>query len=83
MGFIVLLAGGNPGAVFALAAYVWAWTFLKNFFGITTIGALFSNNLVVGIILFVVYLVIGYLIGLVAFVFGLFRYIMLKLVYKY
>lgn len=40
---------------------------MKNWFGITTIGALFSGNVVIGVILFIAYLVIGYFIGLIVF----------------
>lgn len=80
-GFIAMAFGSSGSAIIAIAAYVWAWTFLKNWFGITTIGALFSGNVVIGVILFMVYLVIGYFIGLIVFLLGLIRYIQLKLMY--
>lgn len=82
VGFVVMAFGSNGGLVIAIAAYVWAWTFMKNWFGITTIGALFSGNIVIGVILFFVYLVIGYFIGLMVFLLGLVRYIQLKVIYK-
>ena len=80
-GIVVLSAGGSSrgSAVIALAAYVWAWTFLKNWLGITTLGALFSGNIAIGVILFCVYLVLGYVIGLATFALGLIRYIQLKI----
>lgn len=81
LGFIAMAFGSSGSAIIAIAAYVWAWTFLKNWFGITTIGALFSGNVVIGVILFMVYLVIGYFIGLIVFLLGLIRYIQLKLMY--
>ena len=82
-GFIAMAFGGGTGsAVIAIAAYVWAWTFMKNWFGLTTLGALFSGNVVMGVILFVVYLVIGYVIGLITFVLGLIRYIQLVVTMK-
>lgn len=82
IGIIAMVFGSGGGTIIALAAYVWAWTFMKNWFGITTIGALFSGNVVIGVILFVAYLVIGYFIGLIVFLFGLIRYIQLKLMYN-
>lgn len=82
IGFIAMAFGSSGSAVIAIAAYVWAWSFLKNWFGITTIGALFSGNVVLGVILVLAYLVIGYFIGLLTFLLGLIRYIQLKLVYK-
>ena len=81
IGFLAMAFGNIGSAVIVIAAYVWAWTFLKNWFGITTIGALFSGNIVIGVILFIAYLVIGYFIGLIVFLLGLIRYIQLKLMY--
>lgn len=81
LGFIAMVFGSGNSAIIAIAAYVWAWTFLKNWLGITTIGALFSGNVVVGVILFIAYLVIGYFIGLIVFLLGLIRYIQLKFMY--
>lgn len=80
IGFIAMVLGSSGSAIIAIAAYVWAWTFLKNWFGITTIGALFSGNVVVGVILVLVYLVIGYIVGIITFLLGLIRYIQLKLI---
>lgn len=71
LGFIAMALGSKGNAIIAIAAYVWAWTFLKNWFGFTTIGALFSGNIVIGVILFVIYLVVGYFIGLFTFSLGL------------
>lgn len=82
-GFLAMAFGGGSGSgVIAIAAYVWAWTFLKNWFGFTTLGALFSGNIVIGVILFVVYLVVGYFIGLLTFLLGLIRYIHLVVITK-
>ena len=82
LGFIALALGSKGNAIIAIAAYVWAWTFLKNWFGLTTFGALFSGNILIGLILFVVYLVVGYFIGLFTFLLGLSRYIQLKISYR-
>lgn len=81
IGFIAMAFGSSGSAVIAIAAYVWAWTFMKNWLGITTFGALFSGNIVIGVILFIAYLVIGYFIGLIVFLLGLIRYIQLKFMY--
>lgn len=81
IGFIAMAFGSGGSAIIAIAAYIWAWSFLKKWFGITTLGALFSGNVVIGVILFVLYLAIGYFIGLIVFLLGLIRYIQLKLMY--
>lgn len=65
-----------------IAAYVWGWNFLKNWFGFTTIGAFFSGNIAIGVVLFVVYLIVGYVIGLIMFLLGAVRYIQLRLMFK-
>lgn len=82
IGLLGIALGANTGLVMVIAAYVWAWDFMKRWFGATTIGALFSGNVVIGVIIAVAYLCIGYIIGLVVFLFGFIRYIQLKFVYK-
>lgn len=77
---VVLIIGSivtEGTAAIALASYVWAWTFLRNWLGFTTFGAIFSGNVVVGVLILVAYLLIGYVIGLIVFVLGLGRYIQL------
>lgn len=61
-------------------SYVWAGTFLKRWFGITTIGAIFSRNIVIAVLLFVAYLVVGYIIGLITFIIGMIRYIQIRII---
>ena len=74
----MIFLGDGASLLIAFAAYVWGWTFLKRWFGWTTIGAFFSRNIVVGVIIFVAYLIIGYIVGIVTFLIGLIRYIQLK-----
>lgn len=78
IGCISLVFDSSGSALIAIAAYVWAWNFMKKWFGITTIGALFSGNIVVGVIMFFVYLFVGYFIGLATFLLALIRYIQLR-----
>ncbi len=79
LGFIASAFNGDAIGIIIIPAYIWAWTFLKNWFGLTTIGALFSGNVVIGVILFFVYLIVGCFIGLLTFLLGLIRYIQLKI----
>ena len=76
------LFGGSGDWIIVIAAYVWGWNFLKNWFGFTTIGAFFSGNIAIGVVLFVGYLIIGYVIGLITFLLGAVRYIQLRLLFK-
>lgn len=72
---VIGLICGNMLA--ALAAYVWAWSFMRNWFGFTTLGAIFSGSVLIGILMILLYLTLGYFIGLVIFVLGFIRYIYL------
>lgn len=82
VGLLAMLFGGSGDWIIVIAAYVWGWNFLKNWFGFTTIGAFFSGNIAIGVVLFVGYLIIGYVIGLIMFLLGAVRYIQLRLLFK-
>lgn len=58
--------------------FVWGWGVVKSLFGITTIAAVFSGNVVVGMILFVLYMIAAYFAGIVFAFLGVGRWIYLK-----
>ena len=72
VGLLAMLFGGSCDWIIVL----------KNWFGFTTIGAFFSGNIAIGVVLFVGYLIIGYVIGLITFLLGAVRYIQLRLLFK-
>ena len=77
---IMLLHIPNSAAIIGLVMLlVWGWGAVKKLFGITTIAALIANNLVVGVILFVVYLIVAYLVGVFFAFIGTGRYLYLKI----
>ncbi len=53
----------------------------KGLFGITAIGAIFSGNVVIGVVLFVVYLTLAYFLGIIFAFIGTIRYIYLRIKY--
>lgn len=57
--------------------FVWGWPALKKMFGITIIGILLTWNIVFGIVLFVFYLIIAYLVGILLSVIGVLRFLWL------
>ena len=61
--------------------FVWGWPVLKKFFGITAVGAIFSGNAVIGIVLFVIYGLASYFLGIVFAFIGTARYIYLRVKY--
>ena len=54
------------------------WIFFSRFLGVATLGVLFSNNVVLGVIVFVLYVFIGWLAGLVISVIGFCRFMTLR-----
>lgn len=65
------------GAIFVIDLLIFGWAIMRGLFGITSLGILFSNNVVIGVILFVLYVLLGYFGGLVAAVIGLCRFLVL------
>lgn len=58
--------------------FVWGWPVVKNLFGITTIGAIFSDNPVIAAVLFFLYLFLSIFAGVIFAFLGLGRWIYLK-----
>ena len=56
---------------------VFGWAILRGFFGVVSLGVLFSNNVVLGVIIFVLYITLGYFGGLIVAVIGLCRFLVL------
>lgn len=66
--------------IFALVMlFVWGWNVVKALFGFATIGAIFSGNAVFGCVIFLFYIIVAYLAGIVFAAIGTGRYIYLKI----
>lgn len=61
----------------AIVMLVFGWAILRGYFGVASLGALFSNNVVLGVIIFVLYILLGYIVGLIVAVIGLSRFLVL------
>lgn len=70
------------GLIGAVMLFIWGWNVVKNWFGITTLGAIFSGNIVIGVVLFLIYLIIAYLVGVFFAFLGVGRWIYLKMKYR-
>ncbi len=70
-----LAAIGTP--LFAIVMLIFGKALLKGLFGIASFGVLFSNNVVLGVIVLILYLTVGYFGGLVVAVIGLCRFLTL------
>lgn len=61
----------------AIVMLVFGWAILRGYFGVASLGVLFSNNVVLGVIIFVLYITLGYIGGLIVAVIGLCRFLVL------
>lgn len=64
-------------AVCVITLLMFGWAIMRGLFGIATLGVLFSRNVVVGVIIFVLYILLGYIGGLVVAVIGLCRFLVI------
>ena len=64
--------------LFALVMlFVWGWPVVKALFGIATVGALFTGNVILGSCIFFLYVLLSYIVGLIFAFVGTGRYIYL------
>lgn len=69
--------GGLGSGICVIVVLIFGWSIMRVVFGFATVGALFSGNVVLGIVIFVIFLVIGYLGGFVVACIGLCRFFVL------
>jgi len=69
--------GSIFGGLLAVIAWMWAWGFMRTWFGWTSFFAIFTGNLIFGILIFVLYITLGYILGLFGFLLGTGRFIYL------
>lgn len=73
--------GGTIGefgsGICVIVLLVFGWAIMRELFGYATIGALFSGNVAIGTVIFVVFILLGYLGGFVVAAIGLCRFFIL------
>lgn len=65
-------------AMIAVIFLMWGWRVLMAVSGINKLSALFDYNIAVIVIIFILWLMVGYLAGMVCFLLGISRLIWLK-----
>lgn len=85
--FVIALVASafTPNALSLIALvmlFIWGWGVVKNWFGVTSLGALFSGNVVIGVVLFMAYLIAAYLVGIIFAILGVGRWIYLRIKYR-
>ena len=76
-GFVDIISG-ITGLGLIVIFFIWGWNVIKGLFGITTIGAIFSGKVVFGVVIFVFYVLLSYLAGLIFLFVGTLRYLYLQ-----
>ena len=75
---LMLFLSGIGGAIFSLIMmFVWGWGAVKALFGVTSVGVIFSGNVVFGVVIFVLYVMVAYLAGIFCALLGVGRFIYL------
>lgn len=85
LGLLLQLFGLSIGGIlirfgtilFAIVMLIFGWAIMRGLFGVATLGVLFSNNIVLGVIICILYITLGYFGGLVVAVIGLCRFLVL------
>ncbi len=65
------------GLIFVIDLFIFGWAIMKGLFGVASQGNKLYHNVVVGVGIFIFYIMVGYFGGLVAAVIGLCRFLML------
>lgn len=64
-------------AICVIVLLVFGWAIIRGIFGFVTVGALFSLNIVVGVVALILFVSIGYIGGFFVAVIGVCRYLIL------
>ena len=69
--------GDASDVFYVILALMFGWRFLKSMFGFASFGAIFSGNIVFGVVIMVVYFLLSIVLGLITLVLGIGRFIYL------
>ncbi len=69
--------GGLGGGICIIVLFIFGWAIMKSLLGVATMGALFSKNVVIGVVILVLFVMVGYFGGFVVAFIGLCRFLVL------
>lgn len=75
--FLATAGASIAETLYVVLALMFGWRFLKSLFGFATFGAIFSGNIIFGVVIMVLYLTLSLLLGLIVLFLGIGRYIYL------
>lgn len=71
------IVGGLGGGICVIVLLLFGWTIMRGLFGFVSVGSIFSGNVVIGVVIFVLFITIGYFGGFVVAFIGLCRFLVL------
>ncbi|HIT25296.1 MAG TPA: hypothetical protein IAC27_04560 [Candidatus Enterenecus avicola] len=71
--------GSIGGIALLVAMFMWGFGAIKRLMGIGTVGAIFSGNVVFGVVIFVMCVIVAYFVSLIVAFIGIGRYIYLRI----
>lgn len=75
--FVAEACVGIAELFYVILALMFGWRFLKSMFGFASFGAIFSGNIVFGVVIMVMYFLLSIVLGLITLVLGIGRFIYL------
>ena len=72
------ILGGIGGIALFVALFLWGFGAIRTLIGFGSIGAIFSGNVVLGVVIFMFCVVAAYFISIFIALIGLYRYIYLR-----
>lgn len=71
--------GSVGGIALLVAMFMWGFDAIKRLVGIGTVGAIFSGNVMFGVVIFVMCVIVAYFVSLIVAFIGIGRYIYLRI----
>lgn len=71
--------GSIGGIALLVAMFMWGFDAIKRLVGIGTVGAIFSGNVMIGVVIFVMCVIVAYFVSLIVAFIGIGRYIYLRI----
>lgn len=68
--------------IFSLIPLIWGWSVIKNWFGFASLASIFTGNVVIGVLVFMLYIFIAFISGMFFALLGLGRWIYLIIKYR-
>ena len=68
----------SPGTLMCIVVlFMFGWSIMRGLLGFASFGAILSGNVVIGVVIFVLFILVGYLGGIVVSIIGLCRFFVL------